>query len=510
MSDCFDVAVLYTDGSAIPSPAGTGSGIYGYFYNRADFVEPAYRVPGITEAITPTEFAKVGVAELPELPEGIVTFVEGIIPLPHSDAQVAELVAFLSSFHNPKLKDGIPLQAKEYIIISDSTYLINTFTQWITGWQKRGWLKGDGTPVANLELVKRIYDIRMSGPKVTMVKIPAHTGRHGNEMADALAKRGSGISSRCEGSYTAIWNTPSPVAEEDTELESLLDDGVLGDANFFDLSDINVQRYNYILAGEPCPVATVGGESWHYLLSGNHAKNKDDLELVGKLIPDTMFAITLHKEPVNCVHTIAAEHVNEAWQGVTKLKRFSPICLVNTELLKRKKFAQACKAGFPKGAMTFSEDRNAWMFEDLIISRLLRPALLSYRTLDIRDELLDIAKRAMTGHHSVVLNDITDQLFPEGKPSKTFYRNVDRSFKMNIKFPKSNTTIPVVMAKGIDLPDRTALNRIKEPTGRFYIAAVRPENQLVRYGLFYRGEKYHGFWCGYYSANRVLTHEEAK
>lgn len=513
MKERYDVAVIYTDGSAIPAPPGTGSGIYGYFFNKADLTEPAYRVPGIPEALTARGFTKEALSDLPILPDTAVTFVEGIIPLPHSDAQVAELLAFLSCFHKPQYKDSIPFSAKEYIIYSDSAYLINTYTTWIDGWAKRGWLRGDGTPCANRPILESIMALKQTNPKVELLKIPAHKGWHGNEMADALAKRASGASSMCEGNYAITWNVPEPVTEDtddDAGGESLLDAGSLYGEEFFDISEIDSQRYCYLLAGEPPPKVKVGDDEWHYMLSGNHAKNKDDVALVGKLIPDTMFAITFAKKPVLSVQRIADYHEDAAWRGVAPLKRFHPICLVNVEMMKRKKFAKACAKGLPVDSMLFSDSRNEWMYDDLVISRLLRPALLSYRTLDIREELLSFLSRAVSGHKSVVLNDITDLLFPEGKPSKTFYRNVDRSFKHNIQFPKGKVSIPVVMAKGIDMPDRTGLNRIKEPEGRFYIAAVRPEDQLVRYALVYIGKNYHGLWCGYYSASRILTAEEAK
>lgn len=511
MSKCFDVAILYTDGSSIPSPAGTGFGIYGYFFNKADFKEPAYKLPGITEQITPEGFTKGGVAELPMLPDDALTFIEGIGPIPHSNAQIAELLAFVACIHQDGVKDSIPFTAKQYIIYSDSAYLINTYTQWIDGWAKRSWVKGDGTPCANIEILERIHEIKRSKLPVEFRKIPAHKGHHGNEMADTLAKRGSGMSAVAEGNYQIVWNLPELVVEDDDDVSgmSLIDADSLGGPNFFDSTDINVSRYCYIHAGEEHPTMKLKGDIWYYMLSGNHAKDKDDIVLVGKLIPDAMFSVTIHRRPVECFHTIAQEHETRAWEGMPALKRFHPICLVNTEMIRRKKFQAACKNGLPVGGMTMSEDKNAWMYDDLIISRLLRPALLSYRTLTIRDELADFARRAVEGHKSVVLNDITDQLFPEGKPSKVFYRNVDRSFKMHVEFPKGKCKIPVVLAKGIDMPDRTAINRIKEPSGKFYIATIRPEDRLVRYALVYIGEEYHGLWCGYYSASRILTEEEA-
>lgn len=77
------------------------------------------------------------------------------------------------------------------LIHTDSSYVYNTVTQWAERWAARGWLKSNGAPVENQDLVKRLfslarkYDVRFN-------KVPAHVGLHGNEMADKLARRGAG------------------------------------------------------------------------------------------------------------------------------------------------------------------------------------------------------------------------------------------------------------------------------------------------------------------------------
>lgn len=159
--------------------------------------------------------------------------------------------------------------------------------------------------------------------------------------------------------------------------------------------------------------------------------------------------------------------------------------------------------------MHFSEDKNLWMFEDLSITRILRPALLSYRCIAIRDELAGWLRDAMEQKNSVVLNDITDMLYDEkGKPKKDFYRNVDKGFDVTIHIPGSKNKVKAILTRGIDVPTRTEINRLKEPEGRFYVAVRRPERQYIEYALVYIGEKYHGLWCGYYSNKRILTDKE--
>lgn len=46
---------------------------------------------------------------------------------------------------------------KQIVIVSDSQYLINSITKWAKGWEKNNWIKSDGKPVQNLELIKKIY-----------------------------------------------------------------------------------------------------------------------------------------------------------------------------------------------------------------------------------------------------------------------------------------------------------------------------------------------------------------
>ncbi|ORS95780.1 hypothetical protein, partial [Escherichia coli] len=95
-----------------------------------------------------------------------------------------------------------------------------------------------------------------------------------------------------------------------------------------------------------------------------------------------------------------------------------------------------------------------------------------------------------------------------GKPKKDFYRNVDKGFDVTIHIPGSKNKVKAILTRGIDVPTRTEINRLKEPEGRFYVAVRRPERQYIEYALVYIGEKYHGLWCGYYSNKRILTDKE--
>ncbi|TBN56627.1 ribonuclease HI [Glaciihabitans arcticus] len=72
-------------------------------------------------------------------------------------------------------------------ILCDSQYVINSVTKWMPGWKKKGWRKGDGKPVMNLELLKEI-DEAIAGRRYRFEWVRGHVGHVLNEAADARAR----------------------------------------------------------------------------------------------------------------------------------------------------------------------------------------------------------------------------------------------------------------------------------------------------------------------------------
>lgn len=75
---------------------------------------------------------------------------------------------------------------EELVVYCDSTYVINSITKWMPGWKRRGWKKGDGKPVLNVELMKAL-DVALQGRRVRFEWVKGHAGHPLNEAADRLA-----------------------------------------------------------------------------------------------------------------------------------------------------------------------------------------------------------------------------------------------------------------------------------------------------------------------------------
>ena len=99
---------------------------------------------------------------------------------PNGSNNMGELMAVLDLLQQTAHLD------EDLHVICDSTYVINSVTKWMKGWKRKGWKKGDGKPVLNVELMKAL-DEAMEGRRVTFEWVKGHAGHHLNEQADRLA-----------------------------------------------------------------------------------------------------------------------------------------------------------------------------------------------------------------------------------------------------------------------------------------------------------------------------------
>lgn len=73
---------------------------------------------------------------------------------------------------------------------TDSQYVHNGITDWISGWKRRGWTTSAGKPIKNDDLWRRLDEIA-SQHTVNWQWVRGHNGNEGNELADQLATRGA-------------------------------------------------------------------------------------------------------------------------------------------------------------------------------------------------------------------------------------------------------------------------------------------------------------------------------
>lgn len=100
----------------------------------------------------------------------------------------AELNGLLSAF---KLTQHILNSAstpKKIKILSDSKYSIDCITKWAKGWQAKGWTRGKGEEIKNLEVIKTSYALYQKlKSSINIVHVKGHADIEGNELSDRMA-----------------------------------------------------------------------------------------------------------------------------------------------------------------------------------------------------------------------------------------------------------------------------------------------------------------------------------
>ena len=73
-------------------------------------------------------------------------------------------------------------------LTTDSKYVMQGITKWITGWKKNGWRTAAKKPVKNKDLWQRL-DEALEGREVDWHWVKGHAGHAENERADELASK---------------------------------------------------------------------------------------------------------------------------------------------------------------------------------------------------------------------------------------------------------------------------------------------------------------------------------
>ena len=77
-------------------------------------------------------------------------------------------------------------QKQPIVLYTDSEYVKNGITKWISGWKKKGWKTSTGKPVLNQDLWEALDDLHSNQVEWRYVK--GHSGNEGNDRCDEIAR----------------------------------------------------------------------------------------------------------------------------------------------------------------------------------------------------------------------------------------------------------------------------------------------------------------------------------
>ncbi|MEM7562326.1 MAG: ribonuclease HI [Pseudomonadota bacterium] len=92
-----------------------------------------------------------------------------------------ELIAVIEGLRALKRPCSVELK-------TDSKYVMQGISEWISGWKKNGWKTAAKRPVKNVDLWQQLDD-EVARHQVEWYWVKGHSGIEGNEMADQLANQ---------------------------------------------------------------------------------------------------------------------------------------------------------------------------------------------------------------------------------------------------------------------------------------------------------------------------------
>ena len=103
-----------------------------------------------------------------------------------------ELTAAIKGLEYCDSQEGKQLSLKEIKIYTDSVYLKEGITSWISNWEKNNWKTSDKKNVKNVDLWKKLKQLAKV-EKVDWFWIKGHSDDPMNDLADQLAKKATPV-----------------------------------------------------------------------------------------------------------------------------------------------------------------------------------------------------------------------------------------------------------------------------------------------------------------------------
>lgn len=113
-----------------------------------------------------------------------------------TDTHVQELGGMHAHTTNNRMEMQAVIEALTFVereypgksieLFTDSSYVCNGATQWVTGWERAGWVTRDKKAVLNQDLWEMISQLQKKN-SITWSRIKGHAGNAGNERCDVIA-----------------------------------------------------------------------------------------------------------------------------------------------------------------------------------------------------------------------------------------------------------------------------------------------------------------------------------
>jgi ribonuclease HI len=465
-----DGIVLYTDGSFRQNKAGWG--IHGYTFTN---------VAMSSKAATKQQPTSKGYKDVPAAETvTVIDYIDSYGSVEKNPTNnTAELSAAIGAFEY-----ALKTPSQSLLMMMDSEYVRKGLTQFVPKWEKNGWVKADGMPVANIDYWKQLSSLRKEwlAPmrSLDMQWVKGHSGDMGNDKADANALLGAGHEAKA---------SPVVVEQEGAKVNKLkkqpvnpliMESRLLFGFNGEDPADNYYYMYNL------ARMHNYGGKPQD---TPKDKLAKADL-LIGRPISEATFGVFKGFEPDAYIESVIDLHAKTFNKNMPEL---GVLHLGNAFNANIRNLIETAGTDM----LTKHEDIDVLATGDFrLITRTLNPprrANDAVATFQILQRQLDDCLSGTLGK-GVDSFDITDHFFEQVSAGKKEIRQLLKTITQNVEAIRPKVTfageeIELKLCLGIDIPTRNQLNRIGAGYTKVEVLVIAVGPRAYTYATVFRTDE---------------------
>jgi ribonuclease HI len=111
------------------------------------------------------------------------------VPTTNNKMELEGVIHGLDGLIEKWIEEGSSDSVSPVFVYSDSKYVTEGISSWVTGWKNRGWKKADGKEPENIELWKKLDTLKSRFEHITFLWVKGHAGHPQNEMCDRMCNQ---------------------------------------------------------------------------------------------------------------------------------------------------------------------------------------------------------------------------------------------------------------------------------------------------------------------------------
>ena len=108
------------------------------------------------------------------------------VPTTNNRMELEGVIRGLKGLIEKWIEDGVSDRESPVFVYSDSKYVTEGISSWVTGWKNRGWKKADGKEPENIALWRELDELKSRFDHIKFLWVKGHAGHPQNEMCDQM------------------------------------------------------------------------------------------------------------------------------------------------------------------------------------------------------------------------------------------------------------------------------------------------------------------------------------